>query len=120
MLLQTGAIFVSTKRGRIITDRGTFITNRDSYYKSMQILQIDAKITSILIGSLLLKLKTITMNFEINIFFNILKDNVHRQGLLLVVLEVATRIRIHRRCLLGDNPIWKTFKRLSLVESLLN
>ena len=26
-------------------------------------------------------------------------------SLLLEVLEVATRIRIHRRCVLGDNPL---------------
>ena len=79
LLLQIRRNFVSTKWGRIITNWGIFITNRDGYYKSMQILQIGAQNTSIVVGSFLLDLKTITMNFEISIFCNILKDNVHRQ-----------------------------------------
>ena len=49
------------------------------YYKSGRLIQIGAQNTSIVVGSFLLKLKTITMNFEINIFCNILKDNVHGQ-----------------------------------------
>ena len=47
LLLQIGEIFVSTKLGRIITDRGRFITNRDSYYKSGQIIEIGAQNVSI-------------------------------------------------------------------------
>ena len=34
---------------------------------------------SIVVGSFLLKLKTISMDFEIKIFCNILKENVHRE-----------------------------------------
>ena len=67
-LLQIGQIFVSTKWGRIITDRETFITKRDGNYKSGQIIELCAQNASIGIGSFLLTLKTITMNFEINIF----------------------------------------------------
>ena len=44
-----------------------------------RILQIGAKNASIVVGSFLLKLKTITMDFEINVVCNILKDNVHEQ-----------------------------------------
>ena len=47
LLLQIGEIFVSTKLGRIITDRGRFITNRDGYYKSGQIIEIGAQNVSI-------------------------------------------------------------------------
>ena len=52
---------------------GTPITNRG------RTLQIGAQNVSIVVGSFLLKLKTITMDFEINIVCNILKDNVHEQ-----------------------------------------
>ena len=52
---------------------GTPITNRG------RILQIGAQNASIVVGSFLLKLKTIAMDFEINIACNILKDNVHEQ-----------------------------------------
>ena len=49
------------------------------YQKSGRLLQIGAQNTYIVVGPFLLKLNTITMNFEINIFYNILKDNVHGQ-----------------------------------------
>ena len=65
--------------GRIITDPSIFVANRDGCYKSGQILQIGAQNKSIVIGSFLLKLKTITLNFEINIFCNILKDKFYGQ-----------------------------------------
>ena len=48
--------------GTAIANRGRFITNRGSYYKSGQLLKISAQHTSIVVGSFLLKLKTITMN----------------------------------------------------------
>ena len=62
-----------------ITNRDRFISNRCGCYKSWQILQTGAENMSIVVGSFLLKLKTITMNFEINIFCNTLQDNVHGQ-----------------------------------------
>ena len=56
----------------MLTNRG-FITNCNGYYKSGQIFQISAQNTSIVVRSFLLKLKTVVMNFESNIFCNILK-----------------------------------------------
>ena len=83
--------------GEAIKKRGRFITNRGSYYKSGQLLQIGAQKMSVVGGSFSLKLKTISMSFEINSFCNILKDNVQGQvSLLLEVLEVA---------FLGDNAL---------------
>ena len=51
----------------MLTNRG-FITNYNGYYKSGQRFQIGAQNTSIVVGSFLLKLKTVVMNFESNIF----------------------------------------------------
>ena len=101
LLLQIGEIFVSTKLGRIITDRGRFITNRDGYYKSGQIIESGAQNVSIEVRSFLLTLKTQTMNFEINIFCNILKDHVHGQ---VYSKKYQKLIPGQDRCFLGDNP----------------
>ena len=45
------------------------------------------------------------MNFETNIFLQYPEGQRPWTSLLLDVLEVATRIGIHRRCFLGDNPL---------------
>ena len=55
------------------------------------LLQIRAAITNIVVGSFLLKLKTITINFENNIFSKYLEGQRPWASLLLEVLEVATR-----------------------------
>ena len=63
----------------LITNQGIFL----SVQEEAELLQIDADLLqigaqkmSIVVGSFLVKLKTIFMNFEISIFRNIFKDNV--------------------------------------------
>ena len=77
--LKLGKILSVQNEVENITNRGRFITNRNGYYKSGQILPVRAQNMSIVVGAILSKLKTITMAFEINNFCNIQKDKVHEQ-----------------------------------------
>ena len=68
----------------------------------------------LVVGSFLLKLKIITMCFE-------LKEGQRLQiSLFLEMLQVANRIGIHRRLFWGDNLISKNYKKFPLLKSLFN
>ena len=75
------------------------------YYKSVQILQIAAQNTSIVVGSFLSKLKSVTINFERNIFCNILKDNVLIHSIINTVLLI---LKIYSKTYVVEFPLEKT------------
>ena len=84
LFLQIRATFVSTKWGRIITNRDSYYKFAQIYYKLVQLLQIGA----IIINQCITHGESSRPNFikiedyiyfEMNISHNILQDNVHEQ-----------------------------------------
>ena len=84
LFLQIRATFVSTKWGRIITNRDSYYKFAQIYYKLVQLLQIGAIIINQCTthgessGPNFIKIEDY-IYFEMNIFHNILQDNVHEQ-----------------------------------------
>ena len=60
-----------------------------------------------------------TACFEYNIFSQQPEEQLLWTSLFLQILQVATKIGIHHRLSCGDNFNSKSFKELSLMESLL-